>query len=707
MILPNIFYKLIIAKPPIIFSNILVFFFFSIVFYLPQHLLAQPDLVNNEKRVYKSLSNFSNENRYSQGTLSQLNNYDVKFYKLDLQVSKSSTEIQGSGTIYVSVQNSPLDTFVVELIDTLTTETYMVVDSVNVNGQTRSFIHSNHLIKIPIEPPLPVGSLINVEIYYYGNGKSTSISGYNGISNDNVFNSSVTYTYSEPFWSKIWWPCKQILSDKSDSIQISITTSSDCRVGSNGILTSIVSLPENKVRYEWKSNYPIAYYLVSFAVGDYIENITYAPIAETNDSILIQSYLFQNSPYLQMNLVAIEKTKKYLQLFTRLFGYYPFKNEKYGYCLTPHEWGAMEHQTMTTTGYRALDTTVSSLGFYYLWYSAHELGHSWFGDNVTCATWQDIWINEGFASYCEYLALENLESISRAHYWMDNAHTQILSLPDGSVYIPESLMDDENRIFDYRLTYKKGAAIIHMIRYELENDSLFFQTLKNFQDLYKNDVAGAIDFKNVLEYTTGQDFSEFFNQWYYGEGYPIYNIHWQQINDTLYINSVQSTSTATTPFFKIPIDIKLNYFGGDTTIKVIQIFNNQTFQIYTPYSISGIELDPYNWIVNKSTVYATDVYDNSINEIGYLLSQNYPNPFNPSTIISWQSPVSSWQTLKVYDILGNVVATLVNEYRDAGSYEIEFPSVETHRDASLPSGIYFYQLKAGDFVETKKMILLK
>jgi hypothetical protein len=288
---------------------------------------------------------------------------------------------------------------------------------------------------------------------------------------------------------------------------------------------------------------------------------------------------------------------------------------------------------------------------------------------------------------------------------MDNAHTQILSLPDGSVYIPESLMDDENRIFDYRLTYKKGAAIIHMIRYELENDSLFFQTLKNFQDLYKNDVAGAIDFKNVLEYTTGQDFSEFFNQWYYGEGYPIYNIHWQQINDTLYINSVQSTSTATTPFFKIPIDIKLNYFGGDTTIKVIQIFNNQTFQIYTPYSISGIELDPYNWIVNKSTVYATDVDDNSINEIGYLLSQNYPNPFNPSTIISWQSPVSSWQTLKVYDILGNVVATLVNEYRDAGSYEIEFKS--SVGSLQLASGIYYYQLRAGDYIQTKKMILLK
>ena len=705
MLLPNNFYHLIIAKPSAIFSRIRIILFITIVFCLTQHLFAQPDFVNHEKRLYKSRNTYSNENMYSNITLDQLNNYDVKFYKLDLLLSKSSTEIQGSGTIYASVQNNPLDTFVVELINTLTTGTYMTVDSVKVNGQAHSFIHSNHLIKIPVDSPLSVGSFVIAEIYYHGNGQSSSVSGYNGISTDIAYNSSVTYTYSEPFWSKIWWPCKQILGDKSDSIHIAITTDSDCKAGSNGILTSIISLPGDKVRYEWKSNYPIDYYLVSFAVGDYIENITYAPIAETNDSILIQSYLFQDSPYLPMNLVAIEKTKKYLQLFTRLFGDYPFKNEKYGYCLTPHEWGAMEHQTMTTTGYRALDTTVSALGYYYLWYSAHELGHSWFGNNVTCATWQDIWINEGFASYTEYLALQYLESQNRAEYWMNDAHNKVLSIPDGSVYIPDNFMNDENRIFDYRLSYKKGAAIVHMIRYELGNDSLFFCTLKNFQNIYKHSVATGMDFKNVLESTTGKDFTEFFNQWYFGEGYPIFNIRWWQINDTLYINSVQSTSTATTSFFKTPVDFKLNYVGGDTTIKVIQVSDNQTFHITTPYSISGIEVDHDNWILNKSTVYATNVDDNSINEIGYSLSQNYPNPFNPSTRISWQSPVGGWQTLKVYDILGNEVATLVNEYRNAGSYEIEFnPELSIRSPAS---GVYFYQLKAGEFVNTRKMILLQ
>jgi len=85
----------------------------------------------------------------------------------------------------------------------------------------------------------------------------------------------------------------------------------------------------------------------------------------------------------------------------------------------------------------------------------------------------------------------------------------------------------------------------------------------------------------------------------------------------------------------------------------------------------------------------------------FSLSQNYPNPFNPSTKISWQSPVGSWQTLKIFDLLGNEVITLVNEYRNAGSYEVDFYA---HK---LSSGVYYCQLRAGNFVETKKMILLR
>ncbi len=107
---------------------------------------------------------------------------------------------------------------------------------------------------------------------------------------------------------------------------------------------------------------------------------------------------------------------------------------------------------------------------------------------------------------------------------------------------------------------------------------------------------------------------------------------------------------------------------------------------------------------NGGVTYIEDNINNLPTE--FLLSQNYPNPFNPSTKISWQSPVASWQTLKVYDVLGNEVATLVNEFKNAGSYEIEFKS-HSDEGQNPSSGIYFYQLRVGDFVETKKMVLMK
>jgi hypothetical protein len=108
-----------------------------------------------------------------------------------------------------------------------------------------------------------------------------------------------------------------------------------------------------------------------------------------------------------------------------------------------------------------------------------------------------------------------------------------------------------------------------------------------------------------------------------------------------------------------------------------------------------------NAIVIRQSITTSVSNNNSLTEKSFMLEQNYPNPFNPGTTISWQSSVGSWQTLKVYDVLGNEVATLINEFKAAGKYDLEFDSED------LTSGIYFYQIRAGQFVETKKMILLK
>ena len=149
---------------------------------------------------------------------------------------------------------------------------------------------------------------------------------------------------------------------------------------------------------------------------------------------------------------------------------------------------------------------------------------------------------------------------------------------------------------------------------------------------------------------------------------------------------------------------------GDTILQVNLLKENtQHFWRVSAYN-------EYGWsfwsMTHRFRTTSTVDNDNEENqELNFELSQNYPNPFNPSTKISWQSPVGSWQTLKVYDVLGNEVATLVDEYKPAGTYEVEFNSVGTRHASSnknmLASGIYFYQLKAGNYIDTKKMILLR
>ena len=140
----------------------------------------------------------------------------------------------------------------------------------------------------------------------------------------------------------------------------------------------------------------------------------------------------------------------------------------------------------------------------------------------------------------------------------------------------------------------------------------------------------------------------------------------------------------------------INWNKANTGLKHVSIFSltvNNGY-LYAGTGGSAVWRRPLSEMI-------TDVED--VNQVPnhFALEQNYPNPFNPSTKISWQAPVGSWQTLKVYDVLGNEVSTLVNEYKPAGDYEIEFSAT------NLPSGVYFYRLEAGTISETKKLILLK
>ncbi len=606
-----------------------------------------------------------------------LKDYDVKFYKLDLQAGIESDHIQGNAIILAGVRHHPLSTMVLELTNSL------AVERILVNGNENQFSHEGEEISIPLGHPLDTGELVTVQIFYggqTGEGMATET--------DENWDVPVTYTKSEPFYAKDWFPSKMDLEDKADSVHVYITTDYGLKAVSNGILTGTTYFPNGKVRHEWKSSYPIAFYLISFAVAGYMEYNIEAYPAGLSHPIFIQNFLYDRPGCLDTYRDQINVTVPIMELFCDLFDAYPFREEKYGHYMWP--WGGgMEHQTMTG---------MANFEFYLV---AHELGHSWFGNYVTCATWQDIWINEGFATYAGYLATENLGpeyADGEREYRFERAMKE----PDGTVYIPADEADDPSRIFSGNLSYNKGMALIHMIRFELQDDEVFFRTLRNFISRYANDVATGLDFKEVLEETSGMDFTDFFDQWYFGAGYPIYEVNWEQHDHSVTLQSVQTTSSSGTTLFRMPMEYRLFYPGGDTTVRVYQLANEESYVFNVPYIIDSIQVDPENWVLNGVTGVQQSTQKKSRGEAFSI----YPNPSEGSFTFRFDDGMLQVPaayplmdiTVEVFDITGQRV--YYGRYEDClpfQTYSIEM--------GDLGGGVYLLRFGYENTFEIKKIIV--
>lgn len=570
-----------------------------------------------------------------------LDNYDAKFYWLDIEVSNTSTFVSGNVTLKAESVVA-LDTFAFELI------TPMTINKILFEGvEYTNYSRQGDNILVPVTE-VPQGTLFTAQVFYEGDPGSGGF--FSGLSKaySEQYDKHVVWTLSEPFAAKEWWPVKQDLEDKIDSCWVFLTTSSTNMAGSQGLLTNVVELGDGNSRYEWKSNYPIDYYLISFAVADYMDYSIYTYPEEMNgDSILIQNFIYNDPACLANNKEEIDETADMIDLYSKLYILYPFSEEKYGHCLTQLG-GGMEHQTMTTIG---------GFGFGLV---SHELGHMWFGDNVTCATWSDIWINEGFATYSNALAEEYLHGEESGRSFMVGCQNSAMSQPGGSTYIPESEIsqDDVWRIFDGRLSYRKGAAIIHTLRHEIQDDSLFFDVMGTFQTDFTGGTATGEDFKNTAEEITGMDFEQFFEQWYYGQGYPTYDIKFYMTGDTFNLVATQTTSSSATPLFEMLMDYQL-YFDDetDTLVHFMQTDNINHFELYTGKDVLGVIVDPYEWTMEKVSGVSVTLEETKL-PVYFSVG---PNPLKDQMNIYFLNPSNNVREISIYDIAGKLVYTSTSE----------------------------------------------
>lgn len=497
-------------------------------------------------------------------------NYDISFYCLDIHVNDTNTLITGKAQIQAKLIRKS-DSVILNLGSNLK------VEDVKVNSKKVEFVHRNDILSIPVNGEKARQNL-NLSVWYSGDANHPGE--YGAFFNRTTRNGSFTYSLSEPFASKYWYPCKEVLSDKTDSVFIFVTVPKGLKAGSLGLLDTIIEIDASHNQYRWKTFYPTAYYLLSVAVGPYKDYTYNLSIPGLQKKFPVVNYIYSSDYFFDNNKDQIDVTADLIKLFSEKYGVYPFHKEKYGHCLVPFS-GGMEHQTMTTLGYFDFELV------------AHELAHQWFGNLVTCSDWNNIWINEGFASYSEYIALEELHSKEKAEAWLEYAYDLIKDYSEGSIYIPNAEINDSDRIFDFRLSYKKGAAIIHMLRCELNNDGLFFEILREYLSRNSFGNATANDFKIVLEEISGNDFTLFFEEWYYGQGYPLVSVNWYQEGDTLFVVNNQSTTAPdATKLFHLNLEYRVVTTQQDTIVNHKITSSSDTLKINMPFKVNDLQVDP-------------------------------------------------------------------------------------------------------------------
>ncbi|MFN8358758.1 MAG: M1 family aminopeptidase [Candidatus Kapaibacterium sp.] len=666
------------------------------------------------------------------GTAIVRRNYNVLSYKLfmdwrsilsDTGVGPASRRFSGINEILVHIDSA--NTFVLSF-DAGT----MIIDSVFLRGERVKLItqpSSDNNFTVFLPAPFQANDTATVTICYTYTGtnnrglflypKGMFVGRGPRPAEDSVFvDERLVYTMSEPQDARYWMPCNDSPYDKaraSITVRVPYINSKSAlqfTVSSNGLRT--ISAPKDDglgASYRdfiWQDTTPIPTYLMVASASKFKEySDWYKRVSNPNDSVEIINYSWPNdagndsitdgSTYNTRN--SLKNVPAMMAYYSTKYGEYPFV--KYGHtAVQPFNFGGMEHQTMTTINRSWLRGT-SEIGV------AHELMHQWTGDQVTCATWYDIWLNEGGATYGEALFYESWGGEEWYHRVMiDKKNGYMQQQPQPPIYGISI-----NNVFNYATSYCKAGWVYHMLR-KMLGDSVYFPTMQKYFAKYRFQSIETEDMVKTFEELVPNPpvpFRTFFNQWIYSAGHPIYEIstsqyYYSPIEQRVVVKLRQTQSGQDVPdVFEMPVT--LMFIGKNNEQKVVRFINNQrneqTETFFVPFVVSRVVLDSADDILCEKVMNVVSVDES---EQPHENAGITPNPTSSGADSRFGVSITKMDTytIELIDMLGRKIRTLQEGILAEGRYSIAVPS------SHLSPGMYSIRVRSMQKVHDSPFVII-
>ncbi len=495
---------------------------------------------------------------------------DILHYDLQFDLYPKTKKLKGIAEITGVILQPEINRIDLNFYDNLN------IENLTLNNSSARFENEDTRLTVFFD----AGTIdtFKLKIIYEGTPKRTGLSAF-------VFGEingrSAVYNLSEPSYASSWFPCNDIPTDKA-LLDIRITNDSSQTSISNGVLVD-KELNHDRMTYHWKTYYPISTYLICLYSSQYSE-FDDKYFSADGDTMPIKYYVFPN--HIEEARIDFKDTPKMIEYFSKTFGEYPFIKEKYGIAEFLWQMGAMEHQTITGIG----SNFVGGKNFFEDIY-VHELAHHWWGNAVGPATWKDIWLNEGFATYSEALYSESKSG---------KKSLQSTMLSKFSDEFSNTLYDPGKNLFSTTV-YDKGAWVLHMLRWEV-GDSVFFDILRTYFEKYKYKNASTDDFIRVCENLSKRNLSKFFDQWVFtGTENIQLDYKWiikKQSDDKHLIILELKQVQEKYPVFEFKLEVMFEYDNEKSFSKIFTINEKEKrIEILVDERPNQLILDPNNWLL--------------------------------------------------------------------------------------------------------------